>query len=365
MNQVYSQINIVFLVHDIHFGGGGERVTINLANYFEDKGYDVTIVSLSPQSISNTFPINSRIEIKYLDINFSTGSNAAKKVLSVFRINNYFRHHINKSIVLGIGNYPSLLLCLLPKRKNIKTIGCQHLAYSGIKNTWAILRSLLFKRLDCIVSLTIRDLPKYKKLNKNSVVIPNSISFRPAQPASLTNKRILFVGRMVYEKGYDILIEVLKKVSERHKDWDFRIIGDGPLKNKIVKQIELSGIKEKISVLGSTKLISEEYLKSSLFLMTSRTEGLPMVLLEAQACGLPIVSFDCETGPSDIIVDNSNGFLIDCYDTDKMVEKISMLCTDYDIRLKFGQQALKNVENFRPESINSKWEDLFRKLSIN
>ena len=99
--------------------------------------------------------------------------------------------------------------------------------------------------------------------------------------------------------------------------------------------------------------------------MTSRTEGLPMVLLEAQACGLPIVSFDCETGPSDIISDNTNGFLIDCYDTDKMVEKISLLCADYDLRLKFGQQALENVEKFRPESINAKWEDLFRKLSIN
>jgi len=181
----------------------------------------------------------------------------------------------------------------------------------------------------------------------------------------LTSKRILFVGRMVYEKGYDILIEVLKKVSERHQDWDFRIVGDGPLKNMIVKQIELSGLKEKISVLSSTKLISEEYLKSSIFLMTSRTEGLPMVLLEAQACGLPIVSFDCETGPSDIITNYANGFLIDCYDTDKMVDKISMLCTDYDLRLKFGQQALENVGKFRPELINSKWEDLFRKLSQN
>jgi len=99
--------------------------------------------------------------------------------------------------------------------------------------------------------------------------------------------------------------------------------------------------------------------------MTSRTEGLPMVLLEAQGCGLPIVSFDCETGPSDIISDNTNGFLIDCYDTDKMVKKISLLCADYDLRLKFGQQALENVEKFRPESINSKWEDLFRKLSQN
>jgi len=97
--------------------------------------------------------------------------------------------------------------------------------------------------------------------------------------------------------------------------------------------------------------------------MTSRTEGLPMVLLEAQVCGLPIVSFDCETGPSDIVADNTNGFLIDCYDIDKMTERISLLCTDYDLRLKFGRNAVENVKKFSPEIINSKWDKLFEELS--
>ncbi len=355
-------MNIIFLVHDIHFGGGGERVTINLANYFEEKGYDVKIVSLSQQKTSNIYSINKRIEIEYLNINFNIGSNAIKKILSIIKTNIYFSKHKSESIVLGIGNYPSLLLCLLPKRMNIKTVGCQHLAYSGIKGIWAILRRSLFNRLDRVVSLTIHDLSKYQQINKDSICIPNSISIFPNQPAALTNKRILFIGRMVYEKGYDILIEVLKKVSDRHPDWDFRIIGDGPLKNSIVEKIELSGLKEKISLIPSTKFVIEEYLNASIFLMTSRTEGLPMVLLEAQVCGLPIVSFDCETGPSDIVVDNANGFLIDCYDIEIMVQKISLLCCDHELRLKFGKDAVENVKKFRPEIINSKWDGLFGQL---
>jgi len=355
-------MNVVFLVHDIHFRGGGERVTVNLANQFEKIGYNVKIVSLSKPEAKIYYSINDGIEIDYLDINFNSGSNLVNKCISILKVYTHFHKYKSITIVLGIGNYPSLLLCFLPKWRNIKTVGCQHLAYSGIKKIWALLRKVFFKRLDCVVSLTIRDYSKYRKLNKNTIVIPNSVSLIPRHSAIYTNKRILFIGRMVYEKGYDILLEVIKKISIAHSDWEFRIIGDGPLKNKILKQIDLSGLKGKISLSHSTESIIEEYLNASIFLMTSRTEGLPMVLLEAQACGLPIVSFDCETGPSDIVVDNENGFLIDCFDIEKMTQKISLLCSEYDLRLKFGEKAVANVIKFSPEIINSKWEKLFNDI---
>lgn len=362
MTQVYTPKSIIFLIHDIHFGGGGEQVTINLANHFEEKGYIVKIISLSQRKTSNIYSINRSIGIDYLDINFCSGSNTINKIISIIKVNKYFYKHKDKSIILGIGNYPSILLCFLPKRKIIKTVGCQHLAYSGITGIWALLRKVLFKRLDRIVSLTIRDLSKYQKLNNNSVVIPNSISLNPNHTALLTNKQILFIGRMVYEKGYDFLIDVIRKINAIQSDWDFKIIGAGPLKKRILKEIELSGLKEKISLLPSTKFILEEYLNASIFLMTSRTEGLPMVLLEAQACGLPIVSFDCETGPSDIVINNENGFLIDCYNIETMVLRISQLCSDYELRVKFGKSAIENIKKFSPEIINSKWEILFKEL---
>jgi len=362
LQQVNPLPNIVFLVHDIHYGGGGERVAINLANYFERKGYKVNIVSLSPAKTTNIYSANNEIGLIYLDIDFTIGSNTVKKVISIFKVHSHFREYKSNTIILGIGNYPSLLLCFLPKWKNIKTIGCQHLAYSGVKNIWAVLRKVLFHRLDCVVSLTNQDLLKFKKLNQNTIVIPNSIELFLNQRAILKNKQILFIGRMVPDKGYDFLVEVLKKVSEIHDDWGFRIVGDGPLKNRILQEIERSGLEEKISLLPATNLIINEYLNSSIYLMTSRTEGLPMVLLEAQACGLPIVSFNCETGPSDIVVDHENGFLIDCFDIENMVQKISLLCSDYDLRAKFGKKAVENVKKFQPEIINSKWEELFQKI---
>jgi len=358
-------MQIVFLVHNIHLGGGGERVTINLANTFKETGADIKIVSLSPASLKNIYATNKGIEIDYLGIDFSKGSNLINKIKSIFKVYAYFNTYKSEIIILGIGNYPSLLLSFLPKWKNIKTIGCQHLAYDGIKNLWAVLRKLLFRRLNFIVCLTKSDLPKYKKINENSIVIPNSIGYFSEQTASLTNKQILFIGRMVPEKGYDILLKVVKKVSKIHDDWTFRIIGEGPLRNNILHKIDLSGLKSKISWISSSDIIMEEFINSSIYLMTSRTEGLPMVLLEAQSCGLPIVSFDCRTGPSDIVVDNENGFLIDCFDVEKMVQKISLLCVDYNLRLRFGMDAIENVKKFSPEIINSKWNKLFDELSMN
>src|SRR5512133_2578810 len=147
-------MNIVFLVHDIHFGGGGERVTANLANHFEKIGYNVRIVSLSNTEKEIAYPINEGIRIDYLNINFNVGSNLVNKCTSIFKIFQHFHKYKSNTIVLCIDNYPSLLLCLLPKWRNLKTVGCQHLAYSGIKNIWALLRRIFFRRLDCVVSLT-------------------------------------------------------------------------------------------------------------------------------------------------------------------------------------------------------------------
>jgi glycosyltransferase involved in cell wall biosynthesis len=355
--------SIVFLIPDIHFGGGGERVAINLANYFNKIGYKVEILSLMRQGFDNIYHINNNISINYLGLEFDKGKNFINKFKSFLVVRKYFRSYTNPIIAMGIGNYPSLLLSSLPKSEIVKTIGCQHLAYSGIKGIWAILRHLFFCRLDRVISLTNYDLPKYQKINNQTVVIPNALSIYPDKSSELTNKQLLFVGRMVYEKGYDLLLEIIKRVKERQPDWTFRIIGDGPLREVITNKIELLGLRKTISILASTNQIENEFLNSSIFLMTSRTEGLPMVLIEAQSCGLPAICFDCETGPSEIIDDQINGFLIECYDLQAMTEKILLLCQDKELRIQMGKNARKSIMKFAPESVHKKWKVLFEDLS--
>jgi glycosyltransferase involved in cell wall biosynthesis len=355
-------MKIQFLIHDIHLGGGGERATIGLANNLCQNGYDVCILSLSQRKDDNLYTTHPAIDVKYLNINFHSGFNLFNKIDSILKVRKHFNGYTGKTILFGVGNYPSLLLCFLPKSKTLKKIGRQHLAYSGIKNIWVIMRWLLFRRLDRVVSETEHDLSSFRKLNKNTVHIPNSNSFFPQQVATLTNKRILLIGRMVPDKGYDLLFKVISKFQANHPDWEFRVIGDGPLRPKIEEMIVSLKLEDQVSILSSTKTILQEYLQASIYLMTSRTEGLPLVLLEAQACGLPIVAFDCETGPAEIVRHGEDGYLVEPGDIDTMVDRLVELANDFEKRKAFGIRARENAKRFLPEEIYKQWDELFHNL---
>ena len=356
-------MNIAFLVHDIHFGGGGERVTANMANYFAAKGDQVNIVSISTRKTVNVFQINTLVHIDYLNIDPDSSNNLIRKIQSVFAVKKYFERISDPIFILGIGTYPTLLAALLPKHKNQIKIGCQHGSFASVKYLWSFLRRLFWRRLNMVVSLTGYDVPKLLKLNKNVCVIPNSVSFFPELPAALQNKTILSIGRIDYPKGYDLLLKVFGPFCLLYQDWNLRIIGDGPLRKTIEATIKREGLTGRVSILPSTDKIIEEYLNASVFVMTSRTEGLPMVLLEAQACGLPIVAFDCETGPSEIVTNGENGYLIADYNIEKMSQQLSELAADFDKRRKFGENARNNVSRFFPDQVFTQWEKLFEQLS--
>ncbi len=355
-------MHITFLVHDIHFGGGGERVTANIANHFAAKGDQVSIVSVSTPKQGNIFQIDNRVNIDYLNIDQKSGLNIIRKIESVIAVRSYFRKLKDRTFLLGIGTYPTLLVALLPYNDQVVKIGCQHGSYASVKNVWHLMRRLFFRRLTGVVSLTNYDVTKLRSLNKNIYVIPNSVSFFPAQPAELQNKTILSIGRIDRPKGYDLLLEVFSRFCIVNKDWKLRIIGNGPLRDIISSFISVKNLTDRVVILPSTRNIEQEYLDASVYLMTSRTEGLPMVLLEAQACGLPVISFNCETGPADIITNGEDGYLIENYNIDEMVTKLIELCADLPKRKELGMNARNNVRKFLPVQVFQKWETLFNQL---
>lgn len=355
-------MNITFLIPDIHFGGGGERVTANMANHFAIKGDQVSIVSVSSRKTGNIFTIDPRVHIEYLNIELNSGLKFLRIIKSFFAVRSYFKKVSCQTFLLGIGTYPIVLVALLPRRGQLIKIGCQHGSYASVKHLWVILRWLFYRRLKAVVSLTEYDVLKLQKLNKTVFVIPNSVSFFPDQPAELQNKTILSIGRIDYPKGYDLMLEVFSHFCLGNKDWKLRIIGDGPLKATIRSIIVHKNLTDRVSVIPPTGSIEKEYLDASVYLMTSRTEGLPMVLLEAQACGLPIISFNCETGPSDIVNNGKDGYLVDNYNINEMNKKLIELCENTDKRKIFGQNARRNVRKFFPDQVFSKWETVFNKL---
>lgn len=374
-------MKLIFLVSDLHLWAGGERVAVLMANHYAAKGIETTLLSVGRPGGVFRFEIDPCVKVDYLNIQLESRWNLFRKIEAIFLIKRYFRSSDDEltitdasnndfrknspTILLGIGNFPIILTAMVSKRNQFRTIGCLHSQYKSIRQIWKFLRWLFYGRLDMLVSLTQRDLPKLKKHNPHIRVIPNPVTFYPERPAKLESKLILAVGRMDWLKGYDLLIEAFGLFCQKNRDWQLKIIGDGPLKPLIERLAKEKGIDNRIKFSPPTDQIEQEYPAASIFLMTSRSEGLPMVLLEAQSCGLPIVAFDCETGPAEIVHHGEDGYLVPLNNFEEMSNRLLELASDPDKRKAFGAAARENVKRFLPNEIFKEWDKLFRSLYSN
>jgi len=216
------------------------------------------------------------------------------------------------------------------------------------------------KAYDRFVVLTTDNLNEWKL--KNLQVISNPLSFYPDQNAPLEEKTVLAVGRQSYQKGYDRLLESWKKVSEKHPDWKLKVYGKKDERLNLDGLANTFGVSETVEFHAPTKDILSEYLKSSIYVMSSRFEGFGMVLIEAMACGVPVISFDCPCGPKDIISDKEDGFLIPNNDTEGFAKTIIHLIEEKNIRKEMGIKAKKNSSRFLPEEIVPEWDTLFKSI---
>jgi len=193
---------------------------------------------------------------------------------------------------------------------------------------------------------------------KNIEVIPNPLSFYPEESSLLKEKKVICVGKISYQKGQDLLVRAWEKVWQRHPNWKLELYGyanEGFLATNILKL-------KNIHHFPPEKNIMEKYLSSSIYVMSSRFEGFGMVLIEAMACGVPCVSFDCDYGPGDIIHNKVDGFLVRKENTEVFADKLILLIENQQLRKRMGQNAKKNVQRFDPYVIAMQWNHLFKSL---
>ena len=170
------------------------------------------------------------------------------------------------------------------------------------------------------------------------------------------------MGRLDPQKGYDYLLHTAVKLKQEIPDWHLDIFGSGDDEEMLKELAKKLQVDDFVSFHPPTKEVAKELCNSGMYVMSSRFEGLPMVLLEAQECGLPIVSFDCPEGPSEVIHDGEDGFLVPLADTDALAEKIITLAKDQEMRKRFGQAAKINCQQFSPEKVGEMWLKLFSAL---
>ena len=357
-------MNIAIFINDITRMAGTERAVCNLANILSESiDKKIFIFSLYSQEGTPAYHVQSNVRIVHMGFSYPRGSALALiKCICIFNSVSKTLKKENIDIVLGTTHASNLLILPFLSRK-IKKIACEHLPYNSCSFTRKTLRAVLYQLLDAVVLLTKEDSHHYCFLSKKKIfIIPNSLSFWNDQSASLINKNMLLIGRFSYEKGFDIFLPIAAVIKKKLPDWHINIYGSGEDYHSLLKQASELGISDYVSFHSPSNDIQNVYKNSSLYLMTSRFEGLPMVLLEAQSCGIPIISFDCPVGPRQIIHNNEDGFLIPMGDDEKFIEAVFKLATNHEMRTHFGFQAKKNSQIYSPDNIANHWNKLFNGL---
>lgn len=383
-------INILYFIPSLTTSGGMERVLVEKANYLIATGiYHVVIVTTEMRANDTVFfHLNGDIEVICLELNYNDlfSKNFLDKIKEIQKLNNRYR----KSIQNIIKKY-SIDICITMGGKELEFLGdldlpCKkiyeshfnkHFRSSFLKANgktglfWKIIgkirdiqHDLQARKLDKIVVLTQVNLNAWGGASNLVKLIPNPspIINKTKKIPNLNSKRVVAIGKLDVQKGYDMLITAWSKISNQHTDWKLDIFGHGELKNQLQLQIEDLGLSSSIFLRGLTKMVEKELYDSSFFVMSSRFEGLPMVLIESITCGLPIVSFDCETGPSEIIVDNDCGLLVKNGDVDKLAESIEKMILNEGLRYEMAKSALKKSDDYKIGNIMKKWEVLFQEL---
>ena len=165
-------------------------------------------------------------------------------------------------------------------------------------------------------------------------------------------------------KGFDIQIKLWKEVVEKHPTWILDIYGDGKERDSLQQLVESLNLNMNVKLHGNSNNMQHHYLNASIFLFTSKAEGLPMVLIEALSYGIPCVSYDCPTGPSDIITNNSDGFVVDQHNFQVLKEKLLILIENEELRIKMGKSARKHAERYTPTKVAKQWVSFFKKVRI-
>lgn len=343
---------------------GTERAIINLSNLLTKGRNDcITIISCYSKAGSAYF---STEPIQYIHLGLPrVPDSIIGKCQWYFKFFLALRRKIREQEApfAIIGSIHAFNVFLPFLRSGAKTIGWEEVSYHAIPKYSRAIRAIMYRFLDKVVVVTDNDKENYRRLS-NVVTIENSLSFKTDRYADTQKREILAVGRLVYQKGFDLLLEVFERILPELKqnNWRLNIYGEGELKEDLLQKIAEGQLQDYVKIHAVTKDILNVYLSHSIYVMTSRYEGLPFVLLEAQTCGLPIVSFDCPEGPSAVINDGENGYLIENSNIEQFAGKLAELMENEELRKKMSRQAKQDSGKYSEEVIFEKWNNLFNSL---
>lgn len=386
-------MKIRYVIFNAYAMGGTVRTVVNQANALCER-HDVEIASVYRHRETPGFQLDPRVRLICLTDLRSDGcrqsdpsGKPSRLMNNTRRLRNRLPHgrdrrfgrwdpvvdakivrylrSVDEGVLVTTRPGLNLLSAMVTPRRVVR-VGQDHMNLGTYKPRLrrAILR--LYPRLDAVTVLTEHDRQDYARAFTGSGLrlerIPNGVPARRHPPAPLDGKLIVAAGSLSPQKGFDMLIDAYATVHAKHPDWQLRIYGSGPKRAELTEQIARLGLTDVVQLAGLSPKLDEELAKASMFVLSSRFEGLPMVLLEAMTAGLPPVAFDCPTGPAEVIAPGRSGLLVPPRDVPALAAGLCEMIEDPARRRAMAAEAMREAERYSIDAVRDRWEELFADL---
>jgi len=354
-------VKILFFISSLQCGGA-ERVSVTLCHRFAERGWDVTLATFDDGSVPPFFPLSPGVRHVPLGLQRrSTGlaHSVMNNVRRVRRLARFIAAERPDRIVSFIDG-TNVLALLASRGTGIPVVVSERIdpARHRIPMPWRVLRRLTYKWASAIVVQTQAAAGYFPASWQSRIaIVPNPVAKAPPsdEADAQAPPRIVAMGRLDPQKGFDLLIRAFARVAASHPGWTLTILGEGPERADLERRIAASGVSERISLPGREANVAGVLRRSGLFVLSSRYEGFPNALCEAMACGLPVISFDCPSGPAEIIRDGVDGVLVPPEDVEALASTISRLIADPALRRELSRRAIEISDRFSDARIEAMW----------
>lgn len=361
-----KRLKIVFVISSLCIGGA-ERVMTILANTLSKLGHDVTIISKDHSE--SFYPINEEVKLYYpkTKVNYGTKLSTLWGRRGIYRDLYRFLRKNRPDVVIPFSTTTNGVMIVICRMLGLPVIASEHMNHKTTSEKFShrFIRRFVYPHASYLTVLTKRDKDEYySRFMKNVEVMPNPLALQPFnnEGAPPRENCILAVGDLNRweHKGFDTLFHIFANIRKQHPDWRLCIAGGGE-KGPIERMIEEQGLDGHVNLLGQTKEVQKYLQLCSIFVLPSRWEGLPLVLVEAMSQGIACIAFDCFTGPAEMITNGFDGILVEDQNRESFEMELSKLIADEELRKELGGKAIDSSLKFLPEEIVSRWLALFEK----
>jgi glycosyltransferase involved in cell wall biosynthesis len=366
--------------------GGTIRAAINLSGYLADH-HEVEIISTYRRRDTPYFAFDPRVKVVALDDEREGRTpwhiRPARALLGRFRSLFYhpkdFRFHNHSlwtdvQLIRRLSGKRGAVIASRPAHNmliadlafpGLVKIGLEQMNFDSHAKVLRKAMARRYRKLDGLAVLTEQDRETYREVLDGSVPmwrIPNTVKEIEPPRADLGAKRILAAGRMTPQKGFDFLIEAFTPLAAEHPDWELKICGTGVARPRLEARVAAAGLEDRIILAPPTEDLAGEMARASIYVLSSRFEGFPLVLIEAMAKGMAVVAFDCPTGPRDIVRDHENGILVPARDVPGLSAGIKEMIEDEELRRRCGAAAVDAARDYTMAAIGPKWDAMLQEL---